>query len=273
MRIRAIAVLLAVALAPVPPAGGHLFASDTSATEEAGPEQPRGPRESQPSSVRFGLKPDLDRPHLSWDAPAGKSYALPAAEITGFVLVLNGSLRLACPNEMEDGKKVYNTTPSTFWNNLTHADWCLDTDAFRGNQLMHPYQGTVYHGFARSAGLSYWESAAYTFAGSVLWETAGETTRPSTNDQIASGIAGSFLGEPLFRMASLLLEGHSRPGFWRELGAAVISPPTGFNRFVFGERFDAVFPSRDPALFWRLRLGRHVQYPHLRQGRLRDPAE
>ena len=30
--------------------------------------------------------------------------------------------------------------------------------------------------FARSAGLSYWESAAYTFAGSMMWEIAGETT-------------------------------------------------------------------------------------------------
>ncbi len=57
-------------------------------------------------------------------------------------------------------------------------------------------------------------------------------------------------------MASLLLEGGGeRPGFWRELGAAMISPPTGFNRLVFGDRFDAVFPSRDPAIFIRLRLG------------------
>ena len=29
---------------------------------------------------------------------------------------------------------------------------------------------------------------------------------PSVNDLIASGIGGSFFGEPLFRMASLLLE-------------------------------------------------------------------
>ena len=57
-------------------------------------------------------------------------------------------------------------------------------------------------------------------------------------------------------MASLLLEGGGEtPGFWRELGAALISPPTGFNRLVFGDRFDAVFPSRDPAIFIRLRLG------------------
>jgi hypothetical protein len=57
-------------------------------------------------------------------------------------------------------------------------------------------------------------------------------------------------------MSSLLLEGGGEsPGFWRELGAAVLSPPTGFNRLVFGDRFAAVFPSRNPAIFIRLRLG------------------
>lgn len=255
MRMQAFAVLAAVTFLLVPHAGGCLFAADATAAEEATLEGPRGPDGSQQAPVWIKPKPGPYEPRLSWEPPAGKSYAVPAAEITGFVLALNGLARLTDPNNVQDGKKVYGTTPSTFWNNLTHGDWGLDSDAFRTNQLLHPYQGTIYHGVARSTGLNYWESAAYTFAGSILWETAGETTKPSTNDQITSGIAGSFLGEPLFRMASLLLEGHGQPGFWRELGAAVISPPTGFNRLVFGERFDAVFPGRDPALFWRLRLG------------------
>jgi hypothetical protein len=73
---------------------------------------------------------------------------------------------------------------------------------------------------------------------------------------IATPIGGTFLGEPLFRMANLLLESDDgRPGFWRELGAAIISPPTGFNRLVFGNRFDAVYPSHRPATFMRLEAG------------------
>jgi hypothetical protein len=84
----------------------------------------------------------------------------------------------------------------------------------------------------------------------------GETTDPSINDMIATPIGGSFMGEPFFRMASLLLETEDgRPGFWRELGAAVISPPTGLNRLAFGNRFDAVFPSNQPATFMRLQVG------------------
>jgi hypothetical protein len=200
--------------------------------------------------------PEVSAPALNWDTGAGKSYLIPALEIPAFILALNGFDRLAYPNEVEDGKKVYSVTPSTFWDHLVHGPWVLDHDAFRVNQLLHPYQGNMYFGFARSAGLSYWESSAYTFAGSFLWETGGETTRPSLNDTISSGIAGAFFGEPLFRMASLLLEGGGKkPGFWRELGATAISPSTGFNRLVFGERFAPVFPSYDPATFWRLRLG------------------
>ena len=90
----------------------------------------------------------------------------------------------------------------------------------------------------------------------MFWEIAGETTKPSKNDQVASGIGGSFLGEPLFRMASLVLErGGDTPRFWREVGAATISPSTGFNRLAFGERFDSVFSSRDAAIASRVQFG------------------
>jgi len=201
-------------------------------------------------------EPEVPTSALSWETGAGKSYLIPALEIPAFLLLLNGYDRLAYPNAVEGGKKVYDTNLSTFWDHVVHGPWGVDTDAFAMNQFAHPYQGSMYHGFARSAGLNYWESLLYTNAGSFLWETGGETTHPSINDQIASGIGGSFFGEPLFRMASLLLEGDGdKPGFWRELGAAILSPPTGINRFAFGDRFKPVFPSHNPATFWRLRLG------------------
>jgi hypothetical protein len=80
-----------------------------------------------------------------------------------------------------------------------------------------------------------------------MWEIAGENTPPARNDQIASGVAGSFLGESLFRMASLVLEhNNGLPQAWHEAAAAAISPATGFNRLAFGKRFKTVFPSHDP---------------------------
>ena len=56
-------------------------------------------------------------------------------------------------------------------------------------------------------------------------------------------------------MASLVLEHDNWPPVWRELGAAVISPPTGFNRLAFGDRFGPVFPSHDPVYYSRLQAG------------------
>jgi hypothetical protein len=187
---------------------------------------------------------------LDWETGAGKNYWIPALEVGGFIFGLNQFDR----HFLAD-KQTYDTDEHTFWKNLRTAP-DFDTDPFSVNQLGHPYQGSIYYGFPRSTGLSYWESLLYTLGGSFLWETYGETSRPSINDHIASGIGGTFVGEAMFRMASLLLEnGGEHPGFWRELGAGIISPPTGFNRLVFGDRFDAIFPSRDPAIFIRLRFG------------------
>jgi hypothetical protein len=189
-------------------------------------------------------------PALDWATRDGRSYWIPALEVGGFILGLNQFDRhFVSPTEdyetdLDSIRKNLETTP------------VYDDDPFSINQIGHPYQGGIYYGFARSAGLTYWESLLYTLAGSFIWEIAGETTPPSINDHISTGIGGTFVGEALFRMASLLLErGGERPGFWRELGAALISPPTGFNRLVFGERFKAVFPSRDPETFLRVRVG------------------
>ena len=187
-------------------------------------------------------------PDLSPRIEADRSYAIPAAEIVGFQFLLN---RFDRRFEGDD----YDVTLASIRHNLHHS-WVEDRDPFLVNQLGHPYQGSMYHGFARAAGLGYWEAAAYTFLGSALWEIAGETTPPSRNDQITTGIGGSFLGEALFRMASLVLEQeHQLPPTWREIAAAVISPPLGLNRLAFGDRFRNVFPSRDPVFFTRLQLG------------------
>lgn len=196
-----------------------------------------------------GLAEERRATTLDWETGAGKSYVIPAAELAAFVFGLNQVDR----HFLE--KETYASDGNTIWRNLQTAP-VLDQDAFNVNQLGHPYQGSVYHSIARSTGLSYWESLGYAIAGSFLWETAGERTPPSANDHVATGIGGTFLGEVGFRMASLLLEnGGEHPGVWRELGALVLSPATAVNRLVFGDRFRPIFPSHDPAVFVRVRLG------------------
>ena len=135
---------------------------------------------------------------------------------------------------LSDGSD-YKSNASTIRRNL-HSSWVVDSDPFSINQLGHPYQGSMYYGFARSAGLGYWESLGYSLGGSALWEIAGETTPPSRNDLINTGVGGSFLGEALYRMANLVLEKKAWPPILREVGAAIISPAMGFNRLAFGDR-------------------------------------
>jgi uncharacterized protein DUF3943 len=187
-------------------------------------------------------------PDRSADIDSRKSYAIPAAEIVIFDTLLNQYDRHHFPC------CEYNSNIHSIRRNL-RSSWVVDSDPFLVNQLGHPYQGSLYHGLARASGLNYWESLAYTFAASAMWEVAGEATPPSRNDQINTGIGGSFLGEALFRMSNLVLEHDGLSPFWREVAASLISPPVGFNRLAFGDRFRIVFPSRGPVYFTRLQLG------------------
>jgi len=177
-------------------------------------------------------------------------YRLPAFEILGFQFLVNRTNRY-----FGTGREDYRVNLSTIRDNLK-SGWGTDKDPFETNQLGHPYQGAMYHGFARSTGHGYWESAGYAFAGSAVWEIAGERTKPSRNDQVASGVGGTFLGEALFRMSSLVLEqGGGMTPFWRNIAATAIDPATGFNRMAFGDRYGAVFSSHEAAYFSQLAFG------------------
>ena len=83
-----------------------------------------------------------------------KNHVLPAVEIVGFSFLLNLYNR-----HLADEADDYKSTISTIRHNL-HSSWVVDSDPFRTNQLGHPYLGSMYHGFARSAGLNYWEALA-----------------------------------------------------------------------------------------------------------------
>jgi len=174
---------------------------------------------------------------------------LPAAEI----VVMDTGINLA--NRLGPDPASYEVSGASIRRNL-HSKWVVDDDPFQVNQFLHPYQGSMYHGIARSTGYNYWQSAAYTFAGSAMWEIFGETTRPSKNDQIATGIGGTFLGEPLFRMSRILLTPHDRsPGFWRVLGATLVSPPTGVNHMMFGQRITSEVPTSGAVSDLRFQIG------------------
>ncbi|MBL0124695.1 MAG: DUF3943 domain-containing protein [Betaproteobacteria bacterium] len=80
--------------------------------------------------------------------------------------------------------------------------WAVDNDPFGVNQLGHPYQGSIYHRFARTSDSSYWSRSPTRLRAAHSGEIAERRHRRSRNDQIASGIGGTFLGEALFRLSA-----------------------------------------------------------------------
>jgi hypothetical protein len=182
-------------------------------------------------------------------ATSHKSHILPIVEI----VAMDAAVNLAARRVIDPAN--YKVTPASIRRNL-RGPWVVDDDPFEINQFLHPYQGAMYHGIARSNGLSYWPSVAYTFAGSALWEIAGETVPPARNDQIASGIAGPFLGEPLFRISRLLLERADHgPGVWRTLASVLASPPVGINHLLVGDPAGSLAPDAVPFSDIRVQFG------------------
>jgi hypothetical protein len=187
------------------------------------------------------LEPRLDR-----EKGDEKSYVIPAVEIVGYIFLLN----------QFDRHLVDEDTYGTDWESIKEnlqSGWVIDKDPFAVNQLGHPYSGAMYLGFARSTGHDFWTSMGYAFAGSALWEVAGETSKPSLNDQISTPFGGSFLGEALFRTSSWIFDRSEMPRLARRLSAAAVSPATAFNRFVYEDRFR--HPDYDPAVFLRGGIG------------------
>jgi hypothetical protein len=225
--------------------------TDTAAASPAAKDQAQDQDQDQDQDPpRQPASPAAPGPLLKEDARPYKSYGAAALEIAAFQIALN---RIDHAFVKPDD---YRVTMGSIRRNL-HSSWVEDRDPFEINQLGHPYQGSVYYNLARSNGLTFWESLGYAFAGSAVWEIAGETTPPSRNDQITTSFGGSFLGEALYRMASLVLDGGdgSKP-LLRETGAAIVSPGMGFNRQSGrSRRAAALWAGATPATFGRLQLG------------------
>lgn len=187
------------------------------------------------------------RPSLRFPGEEPKrSFLIPALEIVAFEFLLNQYDRHF------DSEAIYGTSYSTFEDNL-QSGWVIDRDPFSVNQIGHPYSGSVYQTFARSAGFGFWGSMAYALGGSALWETAGETVRPSINDMITTTIGGSFLGEAFYRTATWM-RGTGEDTV-PTLAAVAIAPAAMVNRWLFGDRFEDPYPRRDFPVFGRTGLG------------------
>ena len=123
-----------------------------------------------------------------------KHYVIPAVEM------LSESTLLLCFNRYATPWKNYGHVD---WSDIEHnlqSRWVWDQDEYNINQICHPYQGATYFTTARSAGLNFWESAAYaTLFGNIPWELFCECETPAINDFIITSVGGASLGEMFHR--------------------------------------------------------------------------
>jgi len=112
-----------------------------------------------------------------------------------------------------------------------------DNDQFSTNLFAHPYHGGLYFNAARSNGLTFWESAPYSFCGSLMWEGVCETEPPAINDLIATTVGGIAIGEVTHRISALVYDDRKRgwSRFWREFLGAVVCPAGALNRIISGD--------------------------------------
>ncbi|MCI0473452.1 MAG: DUF3943 domain-containing protein, partial [Ignavibacteria bacterium] len=158
------------------------------------------------------------------------NYVIPFFEVIG----LNGFI-WALDRYIGDAPWAYISMESVK-SNFNHA-FVWDADNFKTNVFMHPYHGNTYFNFARSSGLTFWESAPYVLQGSFMWEFFMEINHPSINDLINTTIGGIALGEMTYRLSSLVIDERKSGGerVWRELVAFLIAPTRGVNRFLYGD--------------------------------------
>ena len=126
-------------------------------------------------------------------------------------------------------------SPRSFWHNLDEG-FNFDDNKFKTNQYVHPFNGGTYFNSGRSNGLGFWASSLTALTGAFIWEAMGETHPMSYNDMVSTGIGGIAFGETVYRLSSYVLDNTATGGgrTWREVGAFLIDPIHGFNRFVSG---------------------------------------
>ncbi len=191
-----------------------------------------------------------DAPHLGFAPPAaaampqfGEPDSLPCPQCNPKKHFWVGVAELVAlqviPNAFSQITKNAEWAEVSFksWGDNLTLPWQWDNNAFLNNQFSHPFHGSTYFNAARTNGYNFWQSAPWSFVGSLTWELFGEVWAPAPNDLLNTTLGGITLGEMLYRVSSLTLKNESR-GFdrvVREVAAGLMNPVRGFNRVVRGE--------------------------------------
>ena len=186
------------------------------------------------------LKDSIDFKYKPWESRSHFWIAVAELAVVEFIPWAMAKWGTKWDNPEENWANV---SIESWWNNIK-SGWGYDGDAFLTNYFAHPYHGNLYYNVGRTNGFDFWESCAWSFSGSLLWEHFGEVTQPSINDWINTSLNGINLGEMLYRLSCMVTD-NTKTGserFWSEIGGTLLSPVRGFNRLITGET-SKIFPN------------------------------
>jgi len=186
----------------------------------------------------------LSDDYISWDSE--KHFGIAVGELALVELVPWVLSRYLV--EWEDPADNWAVVGSNAWWDNLNEGWEYDVDNFTTNFFAHPYHGNLYFNVGRTNGYNFWESTAWAFTGSALWEFFGEKERPAINDWVNTGINGINLGEMTYRLSTLITDNTASGSerLWSEIFGTLVNPVRGFNRIISGE-VSRTFPNPE----WR----------------------
>ena len=191
-----------------------------------------------PSTGTLAPLPPPDGRRDAWGVP--RSWGWATAQMLGI------NLTASMINEYVRNQNFTQISPRSWLDNFeTGFTW--DDNTFRGNQLIHPWNGAAYFNAARTNGIGFWGSAAMSIVGSQVWECCGETHPMSWNDMVSTGLGGIARGEWAYRLGNAIIDNTKKEGrVWREIAAFPVNPVGQFNRMVSGRATKVQGNPEDP---------------------------
>lgn len=157
--------------------------------------------------------------------------------------------------------RIYDTSPSKWWDNVTKAPETDDGDEFFTNYVVHPFAGYVSYLYYRNMGYGFWGSALGSAIQSTLFEytVEGLVETPSLPDLLSTPGLGVVFGVAADNLSSLLIEMDNPAAtflahvvnpmrnFVNEGRVVVINPLQG--RFEYTQSFDiSHVPWKNPSI-------------------------
>ncbi len=164
-----------------------------------------------------------------------RNYFRAAIEL-GTFLGIGKALYIAGHDSMKEDWDFNNETLEDYKERLFTTKQMRYDDNTIGMNWGHAYAGVLYYHSARNNGFSSKESFLVALAGSSIWEYFGENKEVvSINDQIATSVGGSVIGEVAYQISHMLI---GKDTLAAKIVGSIISPIGLLNNWLDGKSFD-----------------------------------